>query len=615
VRTLALLLILVAAGSASGQSQVSPLDTESVLYSFCSQANCADGDQPSAGLIVDASGNFYGTTTLGGSITVCGPRRCGTAFKLDTSGNYTVLHDFCSQANCADGETPYAGLTEDASGNLYGTTEYGGANHIDPNANGGGTVFKLDSAGNYTVLYNFCSQANCADGYLPYAGLIEDASGNLYGTTSVGGANHGGTVFKLDSAGNYTDLYDFCSQANCADGEMSYAGLTEDASGNLYGTTQFGGANDGGTVFKLDSAGKFTVLYDFCSQANCTDGYLSYAGLIKDASGNLYGTTYSGGATNGYGGGNSGPTTGGGTVFKLDSAGKFTVLHTFCAQAACADGGNPKGSLIEDSSGNLYGTTTFGGTPPLLGAGIAFKLDSAGNYTVLYNFCSQANCADGYLPYAGLIEDASGNLYGTTYMGGSVVNDNLNGVIFRLTAPDFTIGANPATLTIGSPGQQGTTTIAITPKGGFNQTITFSGASCSGLPTGASCSFSPSSVTPSGGAVYTTLTIATTATSSAIPYWPLVHKQSLFLALVLPGLFVLVPTSRGKRWSAKEIGVMLVLLLGFSLIGLNGCGGGSASGAGGGGGGGGTPVGTYIVTVTATASSLSHATTLTLVVE
>jgi uncharacterized repeat protein (TIGR03803 family) len=244
-------------------ADASNVNTYTVLYSFCSQANCADGDEPFGGLVEDATGNLYGTTSLGGSDSgVCFPWGCGTAFKLDTSGNYTVLHDFCSQANCGDGETPYAGLTKDTSGNLYGTTEYGGANHTDPSGAGGGTVFELDSGGNYTVLYNFCSQANCADGYNPYAAPIEDATGNFYGTTLKGGVgtncpyttNACGTVYKLDSRGNYTVLHSFCSQANCADGYNPYGGLVEDASGNLYGTTQYGGVSDGGTVFKLDSA-------------------------------------------------------------------------------------------------------------------------------------------------------------------------------------------------------------------------------------------------------------------------------------------------------------------------------------------------------------------------
>ena len=609
VRTL-LVLILVAVGSAFGQQQVSTSGSESVLYSFCSQANCADGWGPYAGLIEDASGSFYGTTFSGGSIFVCS-RGCGTMFKLDASGNYIVLHNFCSEPNCSDGNTPYGSLTRDASGNIYGTTQFGGIGMI-----GGGTVFKLDSVGNYTVLYKFCSLANCTDGEQPFAGLIEDASGNLYGTTSLGGANKGGTVFKLDSAGNYTVLYSFCSQANCADGWGPYAGLIEDAAGNLYGTTFWGGSAiiNGGTVFKLDSAGNYTVLHTFCSQANCTDGYHAYGGLIKDASGNFYGTAYNGGLTN------NGLAPGGGTVFRLDSAGQFTVLHMFCFQLNCTDGGNPQSSLIEDSSGNFYGTTSVGGAlegEGLGGEGTAFKLDSAGNYTVLYNFCSQANCADGSSPYAGLIEDSSGSLYGTTISGGSIANSNASGVIFKLTAPDFAIGANPATVTISSPGQQGTVAIAVTPTGGFNQTITFSGASCSGLPAGASCSFSPASVTPSGGVVYTTLTIATMATTSAIRHWPLAGKQNLSLVLVIPGFFMLMPMRRRRHRSAKRGGV-LVLLLGLSIMWLNGCGGGSASAGGAGGGagsGGGTPAGTYTVTVTATASSSRHATTLTLVVE
>jgi uncharacterized repeat protein (TIGR03803 family) len=616
MRALTLLLILAAVGSSAfGQEPTS--STESVLYSFCSQTNCTDGGQPYAGLIEDASGNFYGTTNLGGNVTgTCFPWGCGTAFKLDTFGNYTVLHNFCSQANCADGEAPYASLTKDSSGNLYGTTHFGGANHIDPSANGGGTVFKLDSAGNYTVLYNFCSQANCADGYAPYAGLIEDASGNLYGTTDSGGANNGGTVFKLDSAGNYTILYNFCSQANCTDGYAPYAGLIEDASGNLYGTTFLGGANNGGTVFKLDSASDYTVVHTFCSQVNCADGYHPYSGLIKDASGNLYGTTYNGGATNG------GLGVGGGTVFKLDSAGNFSVLHAFCNQPNCADGGDPQAGVIADSAGNLYGTTSIGGSHGG-GAGTIYEIDNAGNYTTLYSFCAQTNCTDGYLPYAGLVQDGSGSFYGTTYSGGANAHGGVDGVIFKLksvvnTTPDFTIGSNPTTVTIGSPGQQGTTTITITPSGGFNQTITFS--SCIGLPTGASCSFTPASVTPNGGAVNTTLSLATTATSSAIPRRLFGQKQTLFFALVIPGLLMLGRTSRGKRRSARRVGgmlVLVVLLFGFSVIGLEGCGGGNGGGIGGSGGGsgGGTPVGTYTVTLTATAPSSSHATTVTLVVE
>jgi nucleoside-specific outer membrane channel protein Tsx len=174
---------------------------------------------------------------------------------------------------------------------------------------------------------------------------------------------------------------------------------------------------------------------------------------------------------------------------------------------------------------------------------------------------------------------------------------------------DFTIGASPTTVTISSPGQSGTTTITITPSGGFNQTITFTGAGCSGLPTGASCSFNPGSVKPNGGPASTTLTFATTAASAAIPRWPLGGRQGIFFALAVPGLLILGAGGRGKRRSGVDRAMLFILLVGFSLVSFNGCGGG------GGGGGGGTPGGTYTVTATATASGLSHSTTLTLVVK
>jgi nucleoside-specific outer membrane channel protein Tsx len=178
---------------------------------------------------------------------------------------------------------------------------------------------------------------------------------------------------------------------------------------------------------------------------------------------------------------------------------------------------------------------------------------------------------------------------------------------------DFMIGASPTTVTINSPGQSGTTTITITPSGGFNQTITFTGASCSGLPTGASCSFNPGSVKPNGGPASTTLTFATTAASAAIPRWPLGGRQGIFFfALAVPGLLILGAGGRGKRRSGVGRTMLFELLVGFSLVSFNGCGGSSS---GGGGGGGGTPPGTYTITVTATASGLSHSTTVTLTIQ
>jgi uncharacterized repeat protein (TIGR03803 family) len=447
---------------------------------------------------------------------------------------------------------------------------------------------------------------------LPYAGVTTDASGNLYGTTTSGGPYGGGTAFKLDTGGNLSVLHSFCSQANCADGYDPEAGLTVDASGNLYGTTFIGGTGGAGTAYKIDSSGNFTVLYTFCSATLCADGGYPLTSPIKDASGNLYGTTSSGGS--GYSDG---------TVFKLDSGGNYSVLHSFCTQGNCKDGGSPR-SLIEDAAGNFYGTTSGGGALP--GAGTVFWLNSAGNYANIYYFCSQTNCTDGYIPIiappipaGNLIEDTSGNLYGTTSSGGAGIGNNDVGVIFKLTAviptPDFTVSASATTLTIASPGYSGQIEITITPTGGFDQTVTFSSASCSGLPAGASCTFSPWSVTPGGNAATTILTIGTTAASSATARPPFIPKQRVLLALLLPGLFVLLPVGLKKRQSLRTARGLLMLVFVFASIGLSGCGGASAGGwSSTGGRGGGTPVGTYTVTVAATATNITQTTTFSLVV-
>jgi uncharacterized repeat protein (TIGR03803 family) len=276
-----------------------------VLYSFCSQTNCADGAQPVAGLIMDGAGNLYGTTQGGGNAS-----GQGVVFQLrrhhqhrGTAWTETVLYSFCSQTDCADGARPSAGLTIDGAGNLYGTTGIGG--------NGRGVVFELTpdqtpTAWTETVLYRFCAQSNCADGAYPEAGLIMDGAGNLYGTTAfggIGGAGGGGVVFELTpgqtgTAWTETMLYSFCAQTNCADGEFPYAGLIMDGAGNLYGTTYYGGGR--GVVFQLtpDETGAAwteTVLYRFCSHTNCPDGAYPEAGLIMDGTGNLYGTTVIGG--------------------------------------------------------------------------------------------------------------------------------------------------------------------------------------------------------------------------------------------------------------------------------------------------------------------------------
>jgi uncharacterized repeat protein (TIGR03803 family) len=303
---------------------------------------------------------------------------------------FTLLYSF---KGGTDGDAPVAGLLRDASGNLYGTTFYGGTSDH-------GTVFKLDAAGTETVLYRFTGGA---DGGNPQAGLIRDAAGNLYGTTLYGGipSCQCGTVFKLDTTGTEIVLHSF--NFDGVDGIAPQAGLVRDAAGNFYGTTSLGGAVDNGTVFKLDTTGAETILHSF---AGGIDGDSPHAGLIRDAAGNLYGTTPAGG------------DPGSGTVFKLDSTGAKTVLHNFFDHP---DGKSPWAGLVGDAAGELYGTTQYGGT---YGKGTVFKLDKAGRGKVLYSFSGP----DGSSPSAGLILDRSGNLYGTTYAGGA----SDMGIVFKL---------------------------------------------------------------------------------------------------------------------------------------------------------------------------------------
>jgi len=327
---------------------------ETVLHSFCAQANCADGANPIAGLVFDQKGNLYGTTFLGGAYGngYCfAGGSCGIVFKLTPKGKYTVLYNFCAQLDCTDGENPAAGLVFDRKGNLYGTTSDGGIFNGCSDC-GAGVVFKLTPEGKETVLHFFCSEWRCVDGEYPSGGLVSDKKGNFYGTAGSGGAYGDGVVFKLTSEGTYTVLYSFCGLYNCPDGASPASGLVFDQKGNLYGTTNFGGALGGGTVFKLTPEGKETVLYGFCKQNNCADGTWP-EGLIFDQRGNLYGEAR-------YGG-NPTCSSGCGVAFKLTPKGKYTILHSFCSQSNCTDGENPNAGLVFDPKGKLYSTTGYGG--------------------------------------------------------------------------------------------------------------------------------------------------------------------------------------------------------------------------------------------------------------
>jgi len=382
---------------------------ENVLYSFCSQANCADGANPVASL-TDVNGILYGTTSVGG-VAGCKGYGCGTVFSVDpNTGVENVLYSFCSQAKCADGWGPEASLTS-MNGMLYGTTAAGGTYDY-------GTAFSINPiTGTETVLHSFCSQDNCTDGQQPLSGLV-NVKGKLYGTTLYGGANCGdsilcGTVFALDpNTGAETVVYSFCSQSNCFDGANPAAGLIN-VKGALYGTTDLGGKWEGGTAFSLDEkSGVEKVLYSFCSRENCTDGGNPQADLV-DVKGTLYGTTP-------YGGANCQSSGGCGTVFAVDAnTGAETVLYSFGNQQNATDGASPYAGVL-DVKGLLYGTTAYGGAncQGSGGCGTVFALDpNTGGETVAYSFCSQESCIDGANPSAALIA-VNHNLYSTTGNGG-----------------------------------------------------------------------------------------------------------------------------------------------------------------------------------------------------
>jgi uncharacterized repeat protein (TIGR03803 family) len=361
--------------------------SETVLYNF---TGGPAGQDPYDGVLRDANGNLYGTTWGGGTNTY------GVVYKVDSSGTETVLHSFIGGAS--DGAYPNASVLRDTAGNLYGTTSYGGS--LTCNC---GVVFEISPKGKETVLHVFSG----TDGEVPYAGLIRDGAGNLYGTAAYGGTYGAGVVFKLDSSGNETILHTF--SYGTTDGAFPYGTLIRDAAGNLYGTTENGGSGGGGIVFKLDPSGNETVLHNFAGGAS--DGATPRSALIRDAAGNLYGTTQLGGRANF------------GTIFRLDPTGHFTLLHSF----AGADGSLPYAGLTRDSAGNLYGTTYQGGdfSCAAYGCGVIFQVNHSGQFSVIHTF---TGFTDGAYPEAGLTVDSAGNLYGTTSWGGS----SYSGTVFEL---------------------------------------------------------------------------------------------------------------------------------------------------------------------------------------
>lgn len=393
----ALLTLMFALTLAAMLAQPARAQTYTVLYTF---TGGTDGGWPYSGVILDNSGNLYGTTETSGDVTACGAfHGCGVVYMLDPSGNETVLHTF---EGGSDGREPQWGnLFRDKEGDLLDTTVYGGGGNP-----GLGVIYGLTASGKEIILHRFQGGPN--DGEEPQTGLIRGPDGTFYGTTAAGGSGpfgDCGTVFSMTNSGKVTILHSFVGTDGC----QPEGGLVMDSAGNMYGVTSTGGTDGYGVVYEITTTGTVTVLHNF---ANQPDGAMPLGILAIDKTGDLYGTTPSGG--------NPACTTahqGCGIVFEIDTQGTEHILHSFLS----AEGGLPYGGVVLDAAGNIYGSTSGFST---YNWGSLFKLDPQGNFTKLHDFTGGA---DGGFPFSVMTLN-HGALYGTTYLGAQGF-----GVVFKLT--------------------------------------------------------------------------------------------------------------------------------------------------------------------------------------
>jgi len=336
--------------------KMTPSGALTTLYMFHGAGSAVgDGSFPTSAPVLAINGNFYGTTSGGGA------SNNGTVYEITAAGRLTTIYSFCASGSpCNDGAVPFAGLVRGANGNFYGTTDRGA------NCSGlCGTVFTITAAGKLTTLHSF----HKTDGQNPN-GLVLGVDGNFYGTTQAGGASNAGTVFKITPGGKLTTLHSFSGYPD--DGASPYGGLIQAADGNFYGTTYSGGSilDGAGTVYQITSGGAVTLLHSFTGGL---DGGSPGAALIQGTDGNLYGTTQ-------YGGANCGPPSGEGcgTIFEISTSGALTTLYNFCAvndPASCTDGFGPFSSLFQATNGTFYGTTAMGGDSSD-SAGTAYSLST-----------------------------------------------------------------------------------------------------------------------------------------------------------------------------------------------------------------------------------------------
>lgn len=456
--------------------------SEEVIYSFCQQFGCPDGSHPTRGMALLSNNSFVVTTD--GNLNV-GSNGSLVMLTPVIQGNYTanILAEFCydSFTVCPNGNFPIGTPMEALNGDLYFSNLDGGLTSYNP---GPGTGIMFQSSPPYTGSLNqffvYCSDANCAAGGSPLAGLTQGTDGDLYGSTTFSPNGGVGGLFRIDSSANITALYNFCSLADCADGGIPTAPLLQAADGNFYGTTLDGGANQYGVLFRWNIKGFYSVVHTFCSGGTgCPDGASPVGALVQADNGNIYGVTSAGGNS-----------TNGGTVFYIDPTGGFHTYVDFgciLRGVPCIDGETPTAGLIFGSDGNLYGATTvtstkLGGQP----YGAAFKLPlnlTNSSATNIFYYCAEGDpCLDGGSgPEGELVVGADANLYGIVIDGGP----NNAGAAYALTTSSWL--QPPVQLSFSSSSVAANTPVTLTwtVPYAYSKTAQLCGAFIQDSPTGA----------------------------------------------------------------------------------------------------------------------------------
>jgi uncharacterized repeat protein (TIGR03803 family) len=397
-----------------------------------------NGEGPVGPLVQATDGNFYG---------VAGLPTGGEVYRVTPGGEINTVYSFCSQPNCADGETPISPILG-SDGNLYGTTYLGGSTNS-------GTIYKLTLDGKLTTLYTFnCPGAFCRDGANP-TGIIQASDGNFYGTTAAGGdvTLPSGVLFGVTPAGDFKLLYTFCSLTDCTDGGFPFAPPTQGSDGNFYGTAGSGGTQEGGVLYKLTSAGVYSVLHSFCYGGSDCFNNAGPTKLVQDSEGNFFGTTSWAGGYNS------------GSVFEFTAKNKLTLLHMFTYSGQ----EDPGIALTLANDGNLYGVAEDNDYDDSNGSGLIYEATPGGVFTpffTLYNL----NGADSAFWNGPLLQATDGNFYGTTVFGTNSHSGSGYGTVYR-----FSNGLDPLVETVPVAGKVGTHVIILGNGLRGSTSVTFNG--------------------------------------------------------------------------------------------------------------------------------------------